>query len=254
MAKHTDANNNIWYDGVTLTNCTYTHCKDGCTGVITNCNYIEIEENNVNLALDNVNYCTVGNNNTNVTVSNSDYIIVGSDNLNVTVGSHNNSRFTGRTGGNSIVIGHRVIATEITGENAEVFKTANGAIDGTFNDVKQSGMVVLDNSNGNKLDNSKRVDLTDTNNNVISTTNLTLEKRDAFLDYALIDKVTRVKVNKTTFEKQSDSSGVILDTQSDELINIAKDAAPKGGEPAPKDTYSLVNGLWSLNEKRINTI
>ena len=253
MAKHTDANNNIWYDGCTLTNCTYVHCGENTTGTVTNVNYAEIGENN-SVTISDGSYISIGDNNTNVTVSNSDYIIVGSDNLNVTVGSHNNSRFTGRTGGNSIVIGHRVIATEITGEIAEVFKTTNGAIDGTFNDVKQSGMVVLDNSNGNRLDNSKRVDLTDTNNNVISTTNLTLEKRDAFLDYALIDKVTRVKINKPVFEKQSDASGVILDTQADELINIAKDAAPKGGEPAPKDTYSLVNGLWSLNEKRINTI
>ena len=140
-------NHNSYPNGVTLTNCTYVNVKEGTTGTVTNVNYAEIGENN-SVTISDGSYISIGDNNTNVTVSNSDYIIVGSDNLNVMVGSHNNSRFTGRTGGNSIVIGHRVIATEITGENAEVFKTANSAIDGTFNDVKQSGMVVLDNSNG----------------------------------------------------------------------------------------------------------
>lgn len=251
--RHTDSDNNVWYDGVTLTNCTYVHCGEGTTGTVTNVNYAEIGENNT-ISISDGEYITVGDNNTNVSIADSDYIIVGSDNLNIQVGTHTNTRFTGRTGGNSIIVGHKVIATEITGENIQTQRTRNGAVDGTFNDIKGSGMVVLDKANGNTLDNAKKVDLTDTNNNVISTANLTLVKRNAFLDYALVDKVTRVESRKRKFDKQSDASGTILDTQSDELINVAKDEAPKGGGTAPKETYSLVNGLWSLNEKRINTI
>ena len=88
MARHSDANGNIWYDGVTLTSCTYVHVKDGCTGTITNCNYVEIGENNTTLALTSVNYCVIGDNNSTVTISGSDYIIVGSDCENILMENH----------------------------------------------------------------------------------------------------------------------------------------------------------------------
>ncbi len=243
--RHTDANFNVWYDGVTLTNCTYVHCKDGCTGTFINCNFVEIGENNVNLTLDNVNYCTIGSNNKTVTISNSDYIIVGSDCENILMGSHdpNNTRFTGRTGANSLVIGHKIIGAEITGCNSKYDKSKNVQADGTFNKVVKSGVVFLDKANGNQLNNSSRVDLELTNNNTVETINLNLGKKAPFNDYALIDSVTRVQSIAPVVNRQSDATGEILDLSLNTIIN------EQGSGKAYGDShYTNINGKWVLIE------
>jgi hypothetical protein len=245
MARHTDNNNNVWYDGVTLTNCHYVHCKDGCTGTITDCNYVEIGENNTTLTLSNVDYCTIGDNNQTVTISNSDYIIVGSDCENVLVGSHSagNTRFTGRTGGNSIVVGHKIIGAEITGFNSKYDKSRNIQADGTFNKVTKSGVVFLDDANGNELNNSSRIDLKQTNNNSIETKNINLTNKAPFIDYALIDDVTRVQSKIPIVNRQADANGTILDRSLNMLINAPVGESPKG-EPVTKDKYTLQNGVF----------
>ena len=245
MARHSDANGNIWYDGVTLTSCTYVHVKDGCTGTITNCNYVEIGENNTTLALTSVNYCVIGDNNSTVTISGSDYIIVGSDCENILMGSHdpNNTRFTGRTGANSLVVGHRTIGAELTGFNSKYDKSRNIQADGTFNQVVKSGVVFLDEANGNELNNSSRLDLTQTNNNSIESINLNLNKKAAFVDYALVDKVTRVESKVPVVNRQADANGTILDRSLNTLINAQKGQSPKGDTPVP-DKYTLQNGVW----------
>ena len=238
MARHTDANNNVWYDGVTLSNCTYVHVKDGCTGTISNCNYIEIGENNTGLTLNTVNYCTVGSNNTTVDIANSNYIIIGSECENIKIGSHSSSnpRFNGRTGGNSLVIGHKIIGAEITGWNSKYDKSRNIQADGTFNQVTKSGVVFLDDANGNELNNSSRVDLQNTNNNTVETKNLSLKGKAPFLDYALINDVTRVKSKAPVVNRQSDASGTILDRSLNSLIN------KQDGKDSPQ--YTLINGVW----------
>jgi spore germination protein GerM len=245
MARHTDANNNIWYDGVTLTNCTYVHCKDGCTGTVKDCNYIEIGENNTGLTLDNVNYCTVGNNNATVDIGNSDYIIVGSECENIKIGSHSsgNTRFTGRTGGNSLVIGHKIIGAEITGWNSKYDKSRNIQADGTFNQVTKSGVVFLDDANGNELNNSSRIDLKQTNNNSVETKNINLTNKAPFIDYALIDDVTRVQSRVPVVNRQADANGTILDRSLNRLINAPKGESPKG-DAVTTDKYTLQNGVF----------
>ena len=245
MARHTDNDGNIWYDGVTLTNCTYVHCKDGCTGTVSDCNYIEIGENNTGLTLDNVNYCTVGNNNATVDIANSDYIIVGSECENIKIGSHSsgNTRFTGRTGGNSLVIGHKIIGAEITGWNSKFDKSRNIQADGTFNKVTKSGVVFLDDANGNELNNSSRIDLKQTNNNSVETKNINLTNKAPFIDYALIDDVTRVQSRVPVVNRQADANGTILDRSLNRLINAPKGESPKG-ETVTTDKYTLQNGVW----------
>jgi hypothetical protein len=245
MARHTDNNNNVWYDGVTLTNCTYVHCKDGCTGTISDCNFIEIGENNTGLTLDTVTYCTIGDNNATVDIANSNYIIVGSDCENVTVGSHSsgNTRFTGRTGGNSLVIGHKIIGAEITGWNSKYDKSRNIQADGTFNQVTKSGVVFLDDANGNELNNSSRIDLKQTNNNSIETKNINLTNKAPFIDYALIDDVTRVQSRVPVVNRQADANGTILDRSLNRLINAPRGESPKGDAVAT-DKYTLQNGVW----------
>ena len=244
--RHTDANNNVWYDGITLSGtCTYVHVKDGCTGTITDCNYIEIGENNTSLTLTNVDYCTIGNDNQTVTISNSDYIIVGSECQNVTIGSHNpsNTRFNGRTGGSSIVVGHKIIGAEITGYNSKFDKSRNIQADGTFNKVTKSGVVFLDKANGNELNNSSRVDLQETNNNSVETKNINLTNKAPFLDYALINDVTRVQSKIPVVNRQADANGTILDRSTNTLINAPKGESPKG-EPVAPDKYTMINGVW----------
>lgn len=246
MARYTDNNHNVWYDGVTLTNCTYVHCKDGCTGTVKDCNYIEIGENNTGLALDNVNYCTIGNNNATVDIANSDYIIVGSECENILVGSHtgdSTSRFYGRTGGNGLVIGHKIIGAEITGWNSRYDKSRNVQADGTFNKVVKSGAVFLDMANGNELNNSSRVDLEKTNNNIVETKNINLTNKAPFIDYALIDDVTRVQSRVPVVNRQADANGTILDRSLNTLINAPKGESPKG-ETVTVDKYTLQNGVW----------
>ena len=244
-------NHNKYYDtgdpdnNITLTNCQYVNCKDGCTGTVKDCNYVEIGENNVNLTLSNVNYCTIGDNNQTVTISNSDYIIVGSECENVTVGSHNpsNTRFTGRTGGNSLVIGHKIIGAEITGWNSKYDKSRNIQADGTFNQVAKSGVVFLDDANGNELNNSSSIDLKQTNNNSVETKNINLTNKAPFIDYALIDDVTRVQSRVPVVNRQADANGTILDRSLNRLINAPKGLSPKG-EPVTQDKYTLQNGVW----------
>lgn len=245
MARHSDANGNIWYDGVTLTSCTYVHVKDGCTGTITNCNYVEIGENNTTLALTSVNYCVIGDNNSTVTISGSDYIIVGSDCENILMGSHdpNNTRFTGRTGANSLVVGHRTIGAELTGFNSKYDKSRNIQADGTFNQVTKSGVVFLDDANGNELNNSSRIDLKETNNNSVETKNINLTNKAPFIDYALIDDITRVQSRVPVVNRQADANGTILDRSLNTLINAPKGESPKG-DPVTPDKYTIQNGVW----------
>lgn len=239
MARHTDNDHNVWYDGVTLTNCQYVHVKDGCTGTITDCRFVEIGENNVNISFSDVSYCTMEDNNRNITVSDSDYLILGSDCENVTIGSHdpNNKRFFGRIGGNSIVVGHKTIGAEITGYNSEYDKSSNVQADGTFNNVVKSGVVFLDNANGNGLKNSSRVDLTETNNNALETVNINLEQKASFIDYATVNKALMVKQLAPMVNRQSDANGDILDVSLNILIN------KKNGT---KDTthWTKINGIW----------
>lgn len=246
MARHTDANNNIWYDPVTLSgSCSFVHCKDGCTGTITNSNFVEIGENNTGLSLSNVNYVVIGDNNQTVTISNSDYIIVGSECENITVGSHSagNTRFTGRTGANSLVVGHRTIGAEITGFNSKYDKSRNIQADGTFNQVTKSGVVFLDDANGNELNNSSRIDLKQTNNNSVETKNINLTNKAPFIDYALIDDVTRVQSRVPVVNRQADANGTILDRSLNRLINAPKGESPKG-ETVTTDKYTLQNGVF----------
>jgi hypothetical protein len=236
--NYDNTNHNKYPNGCTLTNCKYVNVKEGCTGNISGCNYVEIGENNTGLSLSNVNYCSIGDNNKTVTISNSSYIIVGSDSENIMIGEHDreNSRFEGRTGANSLVVGHNTIGAEITGRNSRYDRSRNIQADGTFNQVVSSGVVFLDDANGNELNNSSRVDLQNTNNNSVETININLKDKAPFLDYALVNDVTRVASRAPVVNRQSDASGTILDRGLNTLIN------KQDGKDNPK--YTLQNGMW----------
>lgn len=242
MAKHTDANNNVWYDGITLSGtCTYVHVKDGCTGTITDCNYMEIGENNVNLALDGVDYCTIGDNNRNITISDSDYIIVGSECEDVMIGLHdqNNERFRNYTGASSITVGYKTINAQITGYNSKYQEAKSIQAEGAFNNVEKSGVVFIEDANGNELKQSTLVDLKETNNNSLETTNINLTKKEAFMDYATIKDVLRAESKIPVINRQADANGDILDISLNTIIT-------KGNGSKGSTHYTKINGIWTL--------
>ena len=238
MAQHIDnVNHNVYWDGVTLTNCTYVRCGEGCTGTFINCNYMEIGENNTDLTMTNVDYLTMGDNNKTVTVYDADYTIIGSDGENIKLGEHTTTRFTGRTGSNSITIGHRVIGAEITGRNSEIDRSRNLEIDGTFTRVRRSGVIFVDEANGNTLDNSSRIDLTLTHNSQFETANIQLNQKKPFIDYATIDDVIRVKDINPVINRQSDATAMIVDNSLNTIIN-------KNKEGKGRTHYTKQNGIW----------
>ena len=234
--NYDNINHNRYPNGCTLTNCTYVNIKEGTTGTFINCNFVEIGENNTNLSLSYVNYCTIGDNNKGVTVSSSNYIIIGSDGEGITVGMHTTTRYQGRTGAESVTCGYRTIGAEVTGYNSTFDRSRNLQIDGTFNNAVDTGVLFLDNANGNKVNKSSMVDLQNTHNNTIETVNINLKGKQSFMDYALLDKVTRVQSTVPVIDRQSDTEGTILDRGLNDLINI-------GGKANKK--YVQINGIWT---------
>lgn len=249
MAKHIDTiNHNSWYDGITLTNCTYTNVKDGCTGTISNCNFIEIGEGNTNLTVSNVNYLVVYNHNNNLRISSARYIIVGDENRNINVGGHQTgSEFEERTGANSITVNNLNVGVEITGKNSKLHKTVNSQFDGSFNKTEDSGCIVIDNGVGNALNKSKLIAIKQTNNNVIATENLELVKKDAFVDYATVEKVKRVEYIVPSINKQSDNVGVVLDIATNKLINGTTNDQKE--LESTTENYTIVGGQWTKIKK-----
>lgn len=242
--RHTDANNNIWYDPVTLSgSCSFVHCKEGCTGTITNCNFVEIQENNVNLTLDNVDYCKIGSNNHTVTITNSDYIIVGTGNRSVAVGTQQNPSTTvTRTGASSVSVARRVVGVSVTGSNMSLYKTKYSEIDGVYNEVNNSGSVVMSDSTGNRLNRCRTVELIQTNNNRLEADNMSLSRRDPFMAYTRQNQAIRAESTIERIERQADSVGTIFDTQLNILVN------PKS-EGKGKQTYTKIGGVWTLVEE-----
>lgn len=221
-------NHNSYPDGCTLTNCTYTNIKEGTTGTFTNCNFMEIGENNTDLVITDSSYIEIGKNNRNVTVISSEYVKIGENNKYITVGSN----------ANSISVSRDCYNITATGGNTLMYKATNCDVDGLYNKIENSGSIKIENSVGTKLEYSKSVSVQNTNNNRISTSQLSLENKSAFMGYTKYKKVTRAESLVTEIDRQSDSVGTILDTQLNSLIN-------KSG----KQKYTKVNGVWTLVEQ-----
>lgn len=226
-------NHNSYPDGCTLTNCTYTNIKEGTTGTFTNCNFMEIGENNTDLVITDSSYIEIGKNNRNVTVISSEYVKIGENNKYITVGSN----------ANSISVSRDCYNITATGGNTLMYKATNCDVDGLYNKIENSGSIKIENSVGTKLEYSKSVSVQNTNNNRISTSQLSLENKSAFMGYTKYKKVTRAESLVTEIDRQSDSVGTILDTQLNSLINTGSDL--KSG----KQKYTKVNGVWTLVEQ-----
>ena len=241
MAQHIDnVNDNVWWDGVTLTNCTHCRVGEGTTGTITNTDYAQIGMNN-SVTISDCQYLEIADGNTNIVLTNADYIIIGYNNRGVTLGSHTSTQFAGRTGANSMTISSNNIGITATGKCLDVNDSRYCEVGACFNEINNSNSVVLDNANGNKIENSMIVDLTETNNNQISADSIQLVEREAFMDYSQFDKVVRAQPIVRPIERQSDSVGMILDTQANRLINSSDEKGISTG-------YTLVGGVWSKTQ------
>lgn len=238
MARIIDnENHNSYYDGVVLVNCTYVNCDEGTTGTITNCNYAEIGRNNT-VTITGSNYIEIGDNNSDITISDSDYIIIGVRNRGVNVGIQQNTDRFNTSGADSVTVVKQTIGLDITGNYARVNKTRYGAISGCFSRVDNCGSIVLDNANGNELECSRTVDLKDTNNDYIFADNIQLWDKQPFLNYSTLDNVVKVEPVVRPIERQSDSVGTILDTETNTLNG-------RTGKSSDA-TYTLVGGIWTI--------
>jgi hypothetical protein len=243
MAQHIDTvNHNSYYDGVTLTNCTYCNVGENTTGTLTNCNYCEIGENN-DITATNSSYVTVGDNNRDLVIYRGRYIVVGNDNKSVSLGIQDPQTGITTTGLVSATVTSRTVGVGATGSNAFIHKTSYAVVDGSFNTVKESSSVYLKDSTGNRVAKSNGVELDGTNNNRIEATNLVLDSKPPFMKYSRVDSVLKAEPTVRRVSRQSDTEGNILDTQFNELVNVS----PDGGKGA-KTAYVKINGVWTLVE------
>lgn len=244
MAQHIDTvNHNVYYDGVTLTNCTYVRCKEGCTGTIVNTRYADIGANN-SLSISDSSYIKIGDNNTDIRITSGQYIIVGTENNSVSVGTQRNPDSpVSRTGASSVSVSKRVVGVDITGSNMRLWKTKYSEIDGICNEIENSGSVIILESTGNRLNKCDTVELVQTNNNTVEADNMSLEIKDPFMSYTRFHNEIRAASTAERVNRQSDSLGVILDTQLNELIN--KDSGKD------KTMYTKVGGVWTVVQKNV---
>lgn len=240
--NYDDINHNSWPEDCTLVNCSFVHVGDGTRGTLTNVNNAEIGENNT-VSISDAEYITMGDNNTNVDISNSNYVIIGNDNTNITVGSHSQGSGLSGTGANSVVITRDVYGTEITGTVAKIHKTKYIQVDGYFNSVDFSKNILLNSANGNSLNHSTVINMENTNNNDIESAYMELKNKPAFYEYNLIDRVITVESTVPPTVRQSDNTGIILDTTLNRLIN--KD----GSKSSARTQYTKVGGQWAEIQK-----
>lgn len=228
---------NSWPDGCVLSGCSYVHVGEGTTGTITDTNYAEIGQNNANIAVSDAEYLTMGDNNARISISNASYIIIGNDNTNITIGSHSQDSGLSGTGANSVVVTRDVYGTEITGRSTQIHKTKYTSVDGYFNSVDFSKNILINNANGNKLTRSTVVNMENTNNNSVESAYMELKNKSPFYEYNLVNRVITVESMVPPIVRQSDNTGIILDTSLNTLINKSDGKA--------ETQYTKVNGQWA---------
>ena len=193
---------------------------------ISGCNNLTIGENN-KFSFDNIEAVSVGDENGNLKLNS--FNIVWSGNFEINVVGENNVIYNGNQEVNLI------------GDFNEINESRYIELDGHFNKIEKSELIGMKEGVGNELLNSYSVDVIKSNNSSISTKNLVIEGKSAFLDYSSKEN-SEVKVVKNLVQPenlQTDNRGRVLDINQQRFLNEV-------GEDGIKNTnsFKLDNGIW----------
>ena len=194
---------------------------------LSGCNNVTIGENN-KFSLDNIEGIDVGDNNGNLKLNN--YNIVWSNNFEISVTGENNVIYNGNQ------------EINLVGDFNSLENSKYIELNGSFNSLRNSELVGMKEGVGNEVVGSNSIDIIKSNNSSISTKNLVIEGKSAFLDYSS-KKNSEVKVVKNLVQPenlQSDNRGRVLDLNRQRFLNEV-------GEDGLKNvnSFKLDNGIWT---------
>lgn len=211
---------------VEIESCENIVVGEGSTVNLSGCNNVTIGEQN-KLSIDNVEGIDVGDNNGNLKLNN--YNIVWSGNFEINVTGENNVIYNGNQ------------EINLVGDFNSVENSRYIELNGSFNSLRNSELVGMKEGVGNEVVGSNSIDIIKSNNSSISTKNLVIEGKSAFLDYSS-KKNSEVKVVKNLVQPidlQSDNRGRVLDLNQQRFMG-------ETGEDGMKNvnSFRLVGGVW----------
>ena len=216
---------------------------DGATVQISGSSNVVVgSSSNVNIS--GSNSVTVGERNT-LTMTDMTAVSIYDDNENLSLGNYSKigsrNRSVEITGENNVIESNNY-SLNVEGDLNEVSESRFVEIFGSFNNVDKTDLTKLNGAVGNKVFDSSSVDIVNVNNNSVTTRDIIIQDKPAFLEYK--SKLNSdVKVVKNLIEKvnmQSDNQGRTL------VIDQQKFYQETGASGTKSDVqYDLVNGVWT---------
>lgn len=225
-----------------VTNCTNITIGDGAILDIESCSDITVGGGTTLTSASSSNI-TVGERN-NLSITNRSAISIGDDNENCTfladtniIGGKNKAL---TVDGTSNVVSYKNINVEISGDVNKVEETSHTEIGGSFNTLKKTTLSELTNSVGNTLEASAKIDVINTNNNVVMTDSVRIYNKPAFVQYQTVGAVRKVKNLVEPINMQADCNArtLVMDEQ-----RFYQEGGPSGTKGSTK--YEIVDGQWT---------
>ena len=193
---------------------------------ISGSNSATIGERNV-LELIDMTAISVADDNENLSLGN--YSKIGSRNRGVTITGENN------------LIESNNYSINIEGDFNEIDSSRFVEIFSSFNDVERTDLTKLTTAVGNKVFDSSSIDIINTNNNVVTTRDIIIQNKTAFLEYSSSKNsdVKRVKnlINKINMQSDNQGRTLIIDQQK-----FFQESGISGTKSDKK--YEIVDGVW----------
>ena len=215
---------------------------DGATVQISGSSNVVVgSSSNVNIS--GSNSVTVGERNT-LTMTDMTAVSIYDDNENLSLGNYSKigsrNRSVEITGENNVIESNNY-SLNVEGDLNEVSESRFVEIFGSFNNVDKTDLTKLNGAVGNKVFDSSSVDIVNVNNNSVTTRDIIIQDKPAFLEYK--SKLNSdVKVVKNLIEKvnmQSDNQGRTL------VIDEQKFYQETGASGTKSDKkYEIINGNW----------
>ena len=229
--------------GSTVINSSNITISDGATVQISGSSDVVVGgSSNVNIS--GSNSVTVGERNT-LTITDTTAVSIYDENENLSLGSYSKIGSRNRgveiTGENNVIESNNY-SLNVEGDLNEVSESRFVEIFGSFNNVDKTDLTKLNGAVGNKVFDSSSVDIVNVNNNSVTTRDIIIQDKPAFLEYK--SKLNSdVKVVKNLIEKvnmQSDNQGRTL------VIDEQKFYQETGASGTKSDKkYELVNNIWT---------